>query len=236
MYDLLIDFEFGTNASENKNIIITLQFNESISNQLSIGQIPLLINRSGTHRYTIDLTEYNIQGYTSIDLKLSVPSSLNGANNYLVKIDNIVLKPRYDINIPEQAEDVTQDFAKIDNQTLEYIGTDSELISNSEMYVSYLSLPSYNDNGKAYKAYWESKDFDFNVSTKTKQIRTINVVGHTFKWYRSNLTFNVFMDYDKVTSDVNITNQIPLWGAAIFGVNRFIDKKYCTFSTNCSKP
>lgn len=92
-----------------------------------------------------------------------------------------------------------------------------------QISIEYLSLLSYNDDGDSYESYWESKDIDFDFPSKTKQIRKLYITANTYKYFTSQIHFDIYVDYYELNTGFTMKNQIPLWGVSLFG-EKFISK------------
>lgn len=112
-----------------------------------------------------------------------------------------------------------ENITKINNTTIEIPPT-----SNATVYVKYTSEVCYNDqeNG-SYNVVYHTKDNDFEYPNKRKKLRKIFVTARAYKWFSSTIQIKGLIDCANINTDVDITNQISLFGRAKFG-NMFIDR------------
>lgn len=81
----------------------------------------------------------------------------------------------------------------------------------------------YSDLGKSYMGRWASKIFDMGEPSVMKQLREFFIVAQTYTTYNSDITLRLEIDYDDVFSTFGLSNQISIWGKAIWG-DRFITR------------
>lgn len=91
------------------------------------------------------------------------------------------------------------------------------------IYVEYISMLGYNDNGREYRSFWNSKDLDFKYPNKEKQIRKMWIMAHNFQYFQAGLKLYVLADYYETNTGVNLKTMITAFGVSLFG-DRFVDR------------
>lgn len=125
----------------------------------------------------------------------------------------------YEIVLTSEQKQKYSTNSEIKNTTFKIKGA----IPGDTLSITYLSMVSYNDYGESYESYWKSKDLDFGITYRQKQIRNLFILADTYKWFNSIITLTTYVDYIDVTTSQKLVNTIPLWGIAKFG-DKFINK------------
>ena len=108
------------------------------------------------------------------------------------------------------------------NATSYYI-INNELIWGNKDGRTIKIADDYLDFTYPYQAYWYSKYFDMDEPITFKQFREFFLVAHTFENYKSDINVIFEIDYSDVSEDFVISNQMSIWGKAIWG-DRFINR------------
>ncbi|MDD3414887.1 MAG: hypothetical protein PHY47_12915 [Lachnospiraceae bacterium] len=111
-------------------------------------------------------------------------------------------------------------YSKTNNKTISIPVVTSGTVAK----LCYTSMLCYNDqeNG-SYSVVFHTKDNDFSCPNKRKKFRKIFVTVKTYKWFSSIIQVKGLIDWYDINTDINIKNQIAMFGIASFG-DRFIDK------------
>lgn len=93
-------------------------------------------------------------------------------------------------------------------------------------------MPSvdYLDHGEPYEGYWKSGNFDMEDAHTFKHFRDFFLVARSQEDTRSDINVMFEIDYADSNSNIQIKNQLSVWGRAVWG-DRFISR-----SINASEP
>jgi hypothetical protein len=103
------------------------------------------------------------------------------------------------------------------------VKTNVVLTGGETIKIKYYSLQSYNDDGVAYNCIWHTPDLSYGNANKIKKFRKIYLLAYAFKYFTTQIKYDVWIDYNETNTSVEIKNQIALWGVAKFG-DRFIKR------------
>ena len=85
----------------------------------------------------------------------------------------------------------------------------------------------YLDKGVPFMAEWISKNFDMGNPSSFKHFREFFIVAHVFEEFHSDIRMEIHVDYENVTGDIVIQNQMSRWGISEWG-DRFITRNINT--------
>lgn len=113
--------------------------------------------------------------------------------------------------------------------SVQYVTIDNRffVVQKNGMFCVFDDKQNYDVNVSSYipkepiYAYWKSKEIDFGVPTRIKQIRNTFLVSESFDNIVSDVSVRYSVDNVEVIKKYNIQNEVPLWDIATWDNYKF---------------